>query len=144
MSHAGIRRRRRWSKTWSPPRASIACFVADEKYGADFAGRRAGGRAAESGLHFICLGANIERQFEFVQSAWVMGTKFAGLTGESDPLLGHRLPDLGGSPTDGFSMPQADGPDRRLTGLPQFVTVRGGAYFFLPGIRALRYLATAR
>jgi hypothetical protein len=26
--------------------------------------------------------------------------------------------------------------------LPQFVTVRGGAYFFLPGIRALRYLAT--
>ena len=45
-------------------------------------------------------------------------------------------------------------PDRRLhacraptarrsasTGLPQFVTVRGGAYFFLPGIRALRYLA---
>ena len=48
------------------------------------------------------------------------------------------------SPTDGFSIPQADGPDRRLSGLPQFVTVLGGAYFFLPGIRALRYLATAR
>jgi hypothetical protein len=29
-----------------------------------------------------------------------------------------------------------------LSGLPQFVTVQGGAYFFLPGIRALRYLAT--
>jgi hypothetical protein len=42
---------------------------------------------------------------------------------------------------DGFSMPQAQGPDQRLSGLPQFVTVRGGAYFFLPGIRALRYLA---
>jgi hypothetical protein len=27
--------------------------------------------------------------------------------------------------------------------LPAFVTVRGGAYFFLPGIRALRYFATA-
>jgi hypothetical protein len=26
-------------------------------------------------------------------------------------------------------------------GLPQFVTVRGGAYFFLPGIRAIRYIA---
>jgi hypothetical protein len=26
--------------------------------------------------------------------------------------------------------------------LPAFTTVRGGAYFFLPGIRALRYLAT--
>jgi hypothetical protein len=87
--------------------------------------------------------ANIKRQFEFVQSAWLMGSRFAGLT-ESDPLLGHRLPDAGNCPTDGFSMPQADGPDRRLSGLPQFVTVRGGAYFFLPGIRALRYLATGR
>ena len=100
--------------------------------------------SAETGLHFICLAANIKRQFEFVQSAWLMGSKFAGLTGESDPLLGHRLPDPGGSPTDGFSIPRADGPERRLSGLPQFVTVLGGAYFFLPGIRALRYLATAR
>jgi Dyp-type peroxidase family len=99
---------------------------------------------AEVGLHFICLAANIKRQFEFVQSAWMVGSKFAGLTGESDPMLGHRLPDAGGSPTDGFSIPQAGGPDCRLSGLPQFVTVRGGAYFFLPGIRALRYLATAR
>ncbi|HVQ65169.1 MAG TPA: peroxidase, partial [Terriglobia bacterium] len=98
---------------------------------------------AETGIYFICLVANIKRQFEFVQSAWLIGSKFAGLTGESDPLLGHRLPDPGDSPTDGFSIPQADGPDRRLTGLPQFVTVQGGAYFFLPGIRALRYLATA-
>ena len=96
----------------------------------------------ETGLHFICLVANIKRQFEFVQSAWVMGSKFSGLTAERDPLLGHRLPDPGDLPTDGFSIPQADGPDRRLTGLPQFVTVVGGAYFFLPGIRALRYLAT--
>jgi hypothetical protein len=71
-----------------------------------------------------------------------MGSRFAGLN-ESDPLLGHRSPDPGDSLTDGFSMPQADGPDRRLSGLPQFVTVLGGAYFFLPGIRALRYLATA-
>ena len=98
---------------------------------------------ADTGLYFICLAGNIKRQFEFVQSAWLMGSRFAGLT-ESDPLLGHRLPDAGNCPTDGFSMPQADGPDRRLTGLPQFVTVLGGAYFFLPGIRALRYLATAR
>lgn len=31
---------------------------------------------------------------------------------------------------------------RRYSGLPRFVSVRGGAYFFLPGIRALRYLAS--
>ena len=28
-----------------------------------------------------------------------------------------------------------------MTDLPQFVTVRGGAYFFMPGLSALRYLA---
>jgi len=99
---------------------------------------------ADVGLHFMCLAANIKRQFEFVQSAWLIGSKFDGLAGESDPLLGHRLPEPGNSPTDGFSIPQADGPDCRLSGLPQFVTVQGGAYFFLPGIRALRYLATER
>ncbi len=99
---------------------------------------------SESGLHFICLGANIARQFEFVQGAWMMGTKFDGLAGEGDPLLGHRQPAPDGTPTDGFSIPQSDGPDQRLTQLPAFVSVRGGAYFFLPGIRALRYMATAR
>jgi deferrochelatase/peroxidase EfeB len=99
---------------------------------------------SESGLYFICLNANIARQFEFVQSAWVMGTKFDGLGNEGDPLLGNRQADADGTPSDVFSMPRPDGPDERLCGLPQFVTVRGGAYFFLPGIRALRYLATSR
>jgi deferrochelatase/peroxidase EfeB len=99
---------------------------------------------AESGLHFICLGASIARQFEFVQSAWVMGTKFNGLKSEGDPLLGHRQPGPDEAATDVFSMQRPDGPDRQVCGLPRFVTVCGGAYFFLPGIRALRFLATAR
>ena len=96
------------------------------------------------GLHFICLGASIVRQFEFVQSAWLSATHFNGLQNESDPLLGTRLAAPDATPTDGFSIPRPEGPDQRLTGLSQFVTVRGGAYFFLPGIRALRYLANAR
>jgi deferrochelatase/peroxidase EfeB len=98
--------------------------------------------SGESGLHFICLAANIGRQFEFVQNAWIVGTKFNGLQGEGDPLLGHRQPDPDGDPTDRYSIQRPDGPDLRLCGLPHFVTVRGGAYFFLPGIRALRYLAS--
>ena len=96
----------------------------------------------ESGLHFMCLNANIQRQFEFVQSAWVMSTHFNGLHSESDPLLGDRKPGPEGVRCDYFSMPRADGPTRRLENLPQFVTVAGGAYFFLPGIRALRWIAS--
>jgi deferrochelatase/peroxidase EfeB len=97
----------------------------------------------ERGLQFICLGANIQRQFEFVQSAWITNAKFNGLRDEADPLLGNRLPSAPAMPTDCFSLPQANGPQQRLTGLPQFVTVLGGAYFFLPGIRALRFLSGA-
>jgi Dyp-type peroxidase family len=97
---------------------------------------------ADTGLYFISLGAHIARQFEFVQGAWLNAPHFNGLPCESDPLLGHRQPTPEDLPTDGYRMPQAGGPAQRLQGLPQFVTVRGGAYFFLPGIRALRYLAS--
>ena len=42
------------------------------------------------GLQFVALCANLKRQFEFVQGAWLMSTKFDGMTEESDPLLGNR------------------------------------------------------
>jgi Dyp-type peroxidase family len=91
------------------------------------------------GLHFICLNANISRQFEFLQNAWIASTKFSGLTGESDPLLGNRQTIPGCPATSGFTIPTDGRLPRRITGLPQFVTVRGGAYFFLPSLRAIRY-----
>lgn len=97
----------------------------------------------ERGLHFICLNGNISRQFEFVQNAWLMNSKFNGMTGESDPLLGNREPFADGSGTDAFFLPKAAGLSSRISGLPQFITVRGGAYFFLPGLRALRYFVRA-
>ena len=96
----------------------------------------------ERGIHFICLNASIGRQFEFVQNAWIMGTKFDGLSEESDPLLGNRTPVPGCSFTNAFTLPQENGFRQRINGLPQFVTVRGGGYFFLPSIRVLWYLAT--
>lgn len=95
------------------------------------------------GLHFLCLNANIGRQFEFVQNAWLMSTKFDGLAGESDPLLGNRTPIGDGRSTDNFTIPQQQGVRKAVEGVPSFVTVRGGAYFFLPGIRALRYFSKA-
>ena len=93
------------------------------------------------GLNFICLSANIARQFEFVQNAWIMSTKFDGLNDESDPILGNRKPGGGSSPTDVYTFREQSAPPHRMNRLPQFVTVRAGAYFFLPGLRALRYLA---
>src|SRR5262249_8876812 len=96
----------------------------------------------ERGLHFICLNANISRQFEFLQNAWVVNTKFSALTGESDPLMGTREPRPGCPVADAFTVQKNGSIRTRVSALPQFVTVRGGAYFFLPGLRALRYIAT--
>ena len=98
---------------------------------------------APRGLHFGCVGASIARQFEFVQNAWLNSTTFNGLIDESDPLLGNRAP-VGDRPSTGyFSIPRDGKAARRLNGMPQFITVRGGGYFFMPSLRALRYIARA-
>jgi deferrochelatase/peroxidase EfeB len=99
--------------------------------------------ADDRGLQFICLVANISRQFEFVQNAWAMSSKFAGLQQERDPLLGVREPLLNGDLTDHFNCPDPSGPKRKTCHLPQFVMVRGGGYFFMPGLRALQYIAAS-
>ncbi|HTD37384.1 MAG TPA: hypothetical protein VK669_07710 [Candidatus Limnocylindrales bacterium] len=95
----------------------------------------------ERGLHFICVNANISRQFEFLQNAWAMSAKFDCLNAETDPLLGTRVPSPGCPSTSHFTVPHEGAPRTRLAGLPRFVTLRGGAYFFLPSLRALRYFA---
>lgn len=102
---------------------------------------KANAPVAERGLQFICLVTNISRQFEFVQNAWMMNSKFAGLQLERDPLLAHREPLHNGDATDRFNRPDPPGPMQQTGHLPQFITVRGGGYFFLPGLSAIKYLA---
>jgi deferrochelatase/peroxidase EfeB len=99
-----------------------------------------GGDGVQRGLRFICLNANISRQFEFIQASWLANPKFEGLD-EGDPLVGNRMPLATGGSSDTFTRPQPSGLCRRFSALPQFVHVRGGAYFFLPSLRALRYIA---
>ncbi len=88
----------------------------------------------ERGLVFIALCASLRRQFEFIQQTWVNNSKFAELYDERDPIVagtGGRFTLQGGTV-------------RRRLSLPQFVEMKGGAYFFLPGVRALAWLATDR
>ena len=62
-----------------------------------------------------------------------MSAKFDGMSGEADPLLGNRAELPPGQPTDGFTVPQPNGSLVASAEYRHFVTVRGGAYFFLPG-----------
>jgi Dyp-type peroxidase family len=91
---------------------------------------------AERGLHFISLNAAISRQFEFVQNLWVNSPKFGNLYDDPDPLIGVVDGQHGN-----FTV-QAEPVRRCHAAMPRFVQVRGGAYFFLPGIQAVRTLAT--
>jgi Dyp-type peroxidase family len=86
------------------------------------------------GTLFQCINTNIERQFEFVQQTWVNNVKFSGPFEERDPVVGA-------GPMDRTGLTLKAAPEReRVEGLAPFITVRGGAYFFLPGVRALVYL----
>ncbi|HKQ69199.1 MAG TPA: Dyp-type peroxidase [Polyangiaceae bacterium] len=90
----------------------------------------------ERGLFFACINTNIRRQFEFIQQTWSNNPKFAGLYRDKDPIIGDQPPGDGGT----YTIPEAP-VRRRLEKLSRFVRVRGGEYFFLPSIRAVRFLA---
>jgi Dyp-type peroxidase family len=87
----------------------------------------------DRGIAAFILCASLVRQFEFAQNVWINDPSFHELGNERDPLIGNQ---------DGtFDMTIPKRPIRRkITGLPSFTTLVGGAYFFLPGIRALRHL----
>ena len=88
----------------------------------------------------MCLNADLERQFEFVQQTWLQAPSFHGLMDENDPIVGSRQLDPQ-IPDDGFSLPTRDSPVR-FKGMPEFVRMLGGGYFFVPGRSLLRYLAS--
>lgn len=98
----------------------------------------------EVGLQFLCFNASITRQFEFVQGSWCNNPFFHGLQREVDPIIGTVRPaGRGLASIDRFTIPRAGSYRRLLAGLPSFVTVKGGGYFFMPAIAALRCLAAA-
>ena len=87
----------------------------------------------ERGLMFAFVGANLGRQFEFVQSEWMNDGRFFGGGNMKDPVAGAN------SGADAYSVPRRP-LAMRLKGLSRFVVTRGGEYCFLPGLRALQWL----
>ena len=89
----------------------------------------------ERGIAAFVICASLIRQFEFAQNVWANDRNFHELGNERDPFMGNQ------DGTLEYKIPKR--PIRKkITGLPAFTTVRGGAYFFLPGLKALRYLAS--
>lgn len=83
---------------------------------------------------FLC--ADLAAQFEGVQQDWLqLGMQDPRLTGSNDALIGSNSSEFAW-----FDLPHSGGV-HRLRGIPQFVTVRGGAYTMLPSLNALRSFA---
>lgn len=93
-----------------------------------------GGEDASRGMLFIALNADIAGQFEMIQHSWLNNTHFSGLYAGTDPF-GHFE-----CPADVVTIQNR--PTNHYIERPRpFVRVRGGAYFFMPGINAVRALA---
>lgn len=91
------------------------------------------------GLNFVALVSTISRQFEFVQSSWMQSPAFAGLRDENDPIIGTKEIE-GKNERNNFTCPMHPFPTQQKE-LPSFVKMKGGQYFFLPGITAIKYLS---
>lgn len=95
--------------------------------------------AGEQGIIFMAVVASLERQFEFVQQQWVNYANDFKLGNDKDPLIGAHeglLSDKHIIQTNGEVKPPFF-----CAQLPRFVETRGGDYFFIPSITALRMLA---
>jgi len=92
------------------------------------------------GLHFLCFNVNIGRQFELMQQTWINNPKFAGLYEDPDPIIGY--PEIMGEGATTTFTEQAQPIRKKITGIPRFVQVKGGAYFFMPSIKALKFLSS--
>jgi len=89
----------------------------------------------ERGVIFMCLQGSIARGFEFVQSQWANGGNAFRLAQDQDPIVGPQ-------DTHGPAKMTVPGAPPFFVGpLSRVVTVRGGEYYFTPGINGLRYLA---
>lgn len=107
-------------------------------YGPDFDAANPDMR--ERGLLGSFIGASLGAQFEAVMCDWLnLGLHDPDITRSNDPLVGANSPE-----TSWFDLRLMDGTPYRLRGFPRFVTARGGAYTFLPSLKAIAYLGALR
>jgi Dyp-type peroxidase family len=92
----------------------------------------------ERGIVFIALNASLFRQFEFVQQQWIQYGNDA-LQGNDKDLLTGAHGGKGKFVVQGTTDPR--NPPFICGALPDFVELRGGDYFFMPGLTALQMMA---
>ena len=99
--------------------------------------------SAEHGIIMLVVCASLFRQYEFVQQQWLNYGLDANSGNDTCPLVGNHANGNGQAPKAKFviaSDPATGRPPFVVEGLPQFVETRGGEYFFVPSMTALRMI----
>jgi Dyp-type peroxidase family len=92
----------------------------------------------DHGVIFMAVCASLFRQFEFVQQQWVQYGAVFNVGNDTDPLVGLRRK---GAKFVVPADPAKGGMPFICANIPEFVETRGGEYFFLPSLTALREIA---
>jgi len=89
------------------------------------------------GAIFLFISAKAMASIEFLQQEWINDGNFVRLGDEHDPIIGLQDKDAT------FTIPQ-EPVRRRIHGIETFNVLRGGEYFFMPSLTALRWLGEER
>jgi Dyp-type peroxidase family len=103
-------------------------------------------RSRDDGNHgviFMALNTSIERQFEFLQQQWINYANDSKEGSDKDVLLGNHD---AASPTKMVihADPKSGQPPYFVHEISRLVETRGGDYFFIPSMTALRMIAKGR
>jgi deferrochelatase/peroxidase EfeB len=85
------------------------------------------------GAYFLFISAKAMDTIEFLQQEWINDGNFMGIGDERDPIIGLQQKDAF------FTIPK-EPVRRRVHGIETFNVLRGGEYFFMPSLSALKWL----
>ena len=95
-----------------------------------------GSDGQDHGIVMLAHCASLFRQFEFVQQQWANYGLDFNAGNDSGPIIGAHSPGA----RFVIASPDAKTPPFIASGIPQFVSTRGGDYFFVPSLTALRMI----
>jgi Dyp-type peroxidase family len=120
LTDVNIHRIIRRGTTYGPPYDPNALSEADDK--------------VPRGAIFLCKSAKSMATIEFLKQEWINDGSFSGTSNERDPIVG--LQEEGAT----FTIPK-EPVRRRVHSIETFNVLRGGEYFFMPSLSALKWLA---
>jgi len=120
LTDVNIHRLIRRGTTYGPPYDPSALSEADDEI--------------ERGSIFLFISAKAMATIEFLQQEWINDGDFINANGERDPIIGRQVEEAV------FTIPR-EPVRRRIHGIETFNVLRGGEYFFMPSLSALRWLS---